>query len=222
MIFSTIAREIVVRSVARFLLISGIWAAMIVVAQGGQTKSIVVLGDSLTAGLGLAQNEAFPEQLSLVLKSKGFDVEIINAGVSGDTTSSGLARLDWSIGEATDGVILELGANDALRGIPPEVTAKNLDKIIDQLNKRGIEVLLTGMKAPPNMGNVYVEQFDAIYPELAKKYDLLFYPFFLDGVAAQTELNQADRIHPTAEGVKLIVTRILPSALALIERLENK
>ncbi|MCF6321877.1 MAG: arylesterase [Rhizobiaceae bacterium] len=222
MIFNSIAREIVVRSVGWLVIVFGIWAAMISVAQSEQPKTIVVLGDSLSAGFGLAQNEAFPEQLSLVLKEKGLNININNAGVSGDTNISGLARLDWSVGEGTHAVILQLGANDAMRGIPPQVTEKNLTTIVEKLQQRGIEVLLAGMKAPPNMGNVYVEEFDGLYPNLASKYNLVFYPFFLDGVAAEIELNQADRIHPTAKGIKLMVSRFLPSAITLIERLENK
>jgi acyl-CoA thioesterase-1 len=183
--------------------------------------TIVVLGDSLVAGYGLAPGEAFPERLAIALGSKGYKVTIINAGVSGDTTAGGLARLDWSVGEGTSAVIVELGANDALRGIDPAQTAKNLEAIITGLKKRGIAVLLAGMRAPPNMGQNYVDKLDAIYSRLAKKFDLAFYPFFLEGVAAEPELNQHDGIHPTAEGILKITSSFLPSAINLIESLQT-
>jgi acyl-CoA thioesterase-1 len=177
---------------------------------------LVVLGDSLSAGYGLAEKEAFPVKLHAALKAKGHDVEVINAGVSGDTASGGLARLDWSVPDGTDAVILELGANDALRAVDPSATRKALDETIRRLKERKIEVLLTGMQAPPNMGGDYRTAFNRIYPELAKAYGVLFYPFFLDGVAAESRLNQRDGIHPTAEGVDVIVARILPSVEKLI------
>lgn len=185
-------------------------------------KNIVVLGDSLVAGYGLAPGEAFPEQLSRLLKNKGVKANIINAGVSGDTTAGGLARLDWSIQQGTDAVIVELGANDALRGIVPTQTFKNLESIIQGLKKRNIKVLLVGMKSPPNMGQKYVDEFDAIFPALAEKHNLLFYPFFLEGVVANSDLNQSDGIHPTAKGIMLITKRFLPSALRLIEELGDQ
>ncbi len=193
------------------------------VAQAADTVAdapkVVVLGDSLVAGYGLAPGEAFPEQLSQALQSEGIDVEIENAGVSGDTTSGGLSRLDWSIPDDTDGVILELGANDALRGIMPEATGENLDAMIARLKERGIAVLLAGMQAPPNMGSDYTVEFNAIFPRLAEKYDIAFYPFFLDGVAGQPELNQSDGIHPTGEGVKKIVDAMLPLIRSFIGKL---
>jgi acyl-CoA thioesterase-1 len=183
---------------------------------------IVALGDSLTAGFGLPAQAAFPAKLEAALRKKGFAVVVTNAGVSGDTASGGLARLDWSVPEGTDAVILELGANDALRGVPPEVTRTALGSILDRLRKRGIAVLLAGMRAPPNMGPAFVEAFDAIYPALAAEHDVVFYPFFLDGVAAERGLNQPDGLHPTAAGVDRIVEGILPKAEELIARVKAK
>ena len=177
---------------------------------------IVALGDSLTAGLGLAQKEAFPVRLEAALRAKGHDVEVINAGVSGDTASGGLARLDWSVPAKTDAVILELGANDALRATDPAATRKALDETLRRLKERKVEILLAGMQAPPNMGADYIAAFNRIYPELAQKHGVLLYPFFLDGVAAVEKLNQRDGIHPTAAGIDAIVERILPSVEKLI------
>jgi acyl-CoA thioesterase-1 len=177
---------------------------------------IVALGDSLTAGLGLAEKQAFPAKLEAALRAKGHDVELINAGVSGDTASGGLARLDWSVPDNANAVILELGANDALRAVDPAATRKALDAILKNLKARKIAVLLAGMQAPRNMGLDYNAAFDRIYPELAKTYGVFLYPFFLDGVAADTKLNQRDGIHPTAEGVDVIVERILPFVEKLI------
>jgi len=183
---------------------------------------IVALGDSLTAGFGLPGEATFPVRLEAALRAKGVAVEISNAGVSGDTSSGGLARLDWSVPEGTDGVILELGANDALRGVDPDVTRAALRELLRRLKERGIAVLLTGMRAPPNMGQDYAGAFDAIFPALAAEYDVVFYPFFLDGVAAERALNQADGLHPTAQGVDTIVRRILPKAEELIARIRAK
>jgi acyl-CoA thioesterase I len=179
--------------------------------------SIVVLGDSLTAGFGLAPGEAFPEQLEQALSERGHEVEVINAGVSGDTASGGLARLDWSVPEDADAVIVELGANDALRGIDPAVTREAIGEIVRQLKARGQAVLLAGMHAPRNMDDAYIEAFDSLYPEVAEAEGVLLYPFFLEGVATQAALNQGDGIHPTAEGVAVIVEAILPHVEALIE-----
>lgn len=181
-------------------------------------KKIVVLGDSLVAGYGLEPGAAFPEQLSRKLEEKGYLIEIINAGVSGDTSSGGLSRLDWSVGEGTDAVILELGANDALRGIQPDITKKNLDTMITKLKERGIKVLLTGMMAPPNMGASYGLEFNAIYQNLAEKHDIQLYPFFLEGVVADPKLNQPDGIHPTREGISVIVENIMPATKRLIDQ----
>ena len=177
-------------------------------------KTITVLGDSLAAGYGLPPGKGFPEQLGAALKTKGYKLEIQNAGVSGDTTSGGLARLNWSIGDGVDLVIVELGANDALRGIPLDVTRANLEEIISQLKSRGIAVLLAGMLAPPNMGEAYGSEFRSIYAELADRYQVAFYPFFLDGVAADPALNLDDGIHPNEKGIDVIVSRILPTVEA--------
>jgi acyl-CoA thioesterase-1 len=183
---------------------------------------IVVLGDSLTAGLGLPANAAFPARLEQALRAKGIAVEISNAGVSGDTASGGLARLDWSVPEGTEAVIVELGANDTLRGIDPKVTRQALEEIVRRLRVRGIAVLLAGMRAAPNLGPDYARDFEAIYSDLAARNDLLLYPFFLDGVATDAKLNQRDGLHPTAAGVDAIVARILPKAEELVARARGK
>jgi acyl-CoA thioesterase-1 len=183
---------------------------------------IVAFGDSLTAGLGLPAQDAFPSKLATALKAKGYDVAIVNAGVSGDTTSAALARLDWSVPADTQAVILEFGANDAFRGVLPAIVSQNLDEIIRRLKARNIEVLLAGMYAPPNLGPDYSAAFDAIYPALAKKHGLILVPFFLKDVAGNTALNQADGIHPTAAGVDVIVKTMLPFAEALIQRVRTR
>lgn len=180
-------------------------------------KQLVVFGDSLVAGYGLQPGAAYPEQLKKKLDEKGYKLEVINAGVSGDTTSSGLARLNWSVGDNVDAVILELGANDALRGISPEVTEKNLDAMIESFKSKGIKVLLAGMMAPPNMGPAYGEAFNSIYAKLAEKHGIALYPFFLDGVVANAKLNQSDGIHPTDEGIAVIVEKSMPAVLELLE-----
>ena len=183
-----------------------------------ETKPIkmVVLGDSLSAGLGLSASSAFPARLQKSLEVKGIAVDMINAGVSGDTTSGGRDRLDWSVPEGTEAVILELGANDALRGIDPRVTRAALTDILTRLKARRIAVLLCGMVAPPNYGSDYSARFNAIYPELAKSFGVPLYPFFLEGVATAARLNQADGLHPTAEGVDMIVKNILPTVEAFL------
>jgi acyl-CoA thioesterase-1 len=185
-------------------------------AQGAKPVKMVVLGDSLSAGLGLAASAAFPARLQKALKTKGIDVDMINAGVSGDTTSGGRDRLDWSVPEGTEAVILELGANDALRGIDPKVPRAALTEIVRRLQARKIAVLLCGMVAPPNYGADYSARFNAIYPDLAKTFAVPLYPFFLEGVAADAKLNQGDGLHPTAEGVDLIVKNILPTVEAFL------
>jgi len=177
---------------------------------------VVVLGDSLTAGHGLPGADAFPAKLQKALKTKGIEVDMINAGVSGDTSSGGRDRLDWSVPEGTQAVIVELGANDALRGTDPSVTRAALTDILARLKARGIAVLLCGMLAPPNYGSDYAARFNAIYPDLAKSSDVTLYPFFLDGVATDAKLNQADGMHPTAEGVDVIVQKILPTVEAFL------
>ena len=180
-------------------------------------KRLLVLGDSLTAGYGLAAGETFPEQLERALQQAGHNVTVINAGVSGDTTAGGLARLDWALRDDPQLVIVELGGNDALRGLPPEETFDNLDAILERLDTSGISIILTGMQAPRNLGVDYTTAFDQIYPRLASKYKVSFYPFFLDGVALDPALNQADGIHPNSAGVAVIVDRMLPVLESALE-----
>ena len=190
--------------------------ADVAAAAGGETV-IAVLGDSLTAGFGLSPEDAFPAQLETRLRRDGLDVRAVNAGVSGDTSAGGRARLDWVLADTPDLVIVELGANDALRGLAPAETEANLDAVLAVLTGRGVAVLLTGMLAPPNFGPDYGREFRAVFPRLADKYAVPFYPFFLDGVAAQPRLNQADGIHPNAEGVAEIVARIAPYVRRVID-----
>jgi acyl-CoA thioesterase I len=191
-------------------------------AAADKPVMIVALGDSLTAGLGLAAKDAFPARLQAALAAKGIAATVADAGVSGDTTSGGLARLDWSVPPGTEGVILELGANDALRGLDPKVPRASLDAILQRLTARGIPVLLCGMLSPPNLGADYARAFDAIYADLAKTYGTLLYPFFLDGVVGNRRLVQGDGLHPTAAGVDVIVAKILPDVEALIARVRAK
>ena len=166
---------------------------------------IVALGDSLTAGFGVAAEQAFPSQLEAALAARGIAARVVNAGVSGDTTAGGRVRLDWVLADEPDLVIVELGANDGLRGVDPRATKANLDDILARLAARGVKVLLTGMLAPPNLGADYGADFNGLFPALAADYGVVFYPFFLDGVAAQPHLNQADGIHPNDAGVRVIV-----------------
>ena len=193
---------------------------MLTAAAAERPIRIVVLGDSLAAGFGLAAPEALPAKLERALKAKGIAVAIENAGVSGDTPAGGLARLDWSVGEGTDAVILELGANDALRGSDPKATRTALEAIIRRLQERRIAVLLAGMLAPRNFGPDYVRAFDAIYPELAAAHDLILYPFILEGVAGDRALNQPDGIHPNAAGVDVMVQGMLPKVEELVARVK--
>lgn len=181
-----------------------------------QQVTILAFGDSLTAGLGLNAEDAFPAKLEAALKAKGLDVRIINAGVSGDTASAGRDRLDWALTPDVKAVIVELGANDALRGQPPADTRKALDDILGTLATRKIPTLLAGMMAPRNLGPDYAAAYDPLFGEIAKAHGALFYPFFLDGVAADTSLNQADGMHPNPKGVDVIVSRILPLAEQLV------
>jgi acyl-CoA thioesterase I len=181
-----------------------------------ETITLLALGDSLTAGLGLDPTDAFPAKLEAALKAKGHDVVVLNAGVSGDTAAQGAARLDWALTDDIKAVLVELGANDALRGLPPEQAEQALGDILAKLQQRNLPVLLLGMKAPPNLGPDYVAKFDAMYPALATKYNVPLYAFYLDGVAADARLNQADAIHPNAQGVDEIVKRLLPSVEALL------
>ena len=177
---------------------------------------IVALGDSLTAGLGLPAEESFPATLEKALRAKGYDVRIVNAGVSGDTAADGLARFEWAVPDDADAAIVELGANDMLRGLDPAAAKKSLEEILGKLKARHIAVLLAGMRAAPNMGLDYQARFDAIYADLAREYGARLYPFFLDGVAADPKLNQKDGMHPTKEGVAVIVSKILPAVEALV------
>jgi acyl-CoA thioesterase-1 len=190
--------------------------------QVAKPIKMVVLGDSLTAGYGLPAPAAFPAQLQKALKTSGMEVEMVNAGVSGDTSSGGRDRLDWSVPEGTEAVIVELGANDALRGTDPAVTRAALSDIVARLKARGIAVLLCGMYAPPNYGSDYSARFNAIYPDLSKLFGVPLYPFFLEGVAGDAKLNQADGLHPTAEGVDVIVKNILLTVQAFLGALSGQ
>ena len=181
---------------------------------------LVVLGDSLTAGYGLAESDAFPAKLERALKERGVDVTVVNAGVSGDTAKQGLERLDWAVEGDADAVIVELGANDALRGIDPNETRASLEKIISRLKSRKIPVMIAGMQAPPNMGAAYKELFDRIYPSLARDHDLGLYPFFLEGIAAEPTYNLDDGIHPNARGVDEIVRRMAPKVAEFLSRVK--
>jgi acyl-CoA thioesterase-1 len=210
--------------VFRLLLCNWLLAVVVAAAaaQPAAPVRIVVLGDSLVAGFQLRASDAFPAQLERALKSKGHAVEVINSGVSGDTTAAGLERIKWAVPERTDAVILELGANDALRGLDPARARANLEKIITVLKANGAEVLLAGMLAPRNLGEEYARSFDGIYPELANKHGLILYPFFLDGVALDGGLNLGDGIHPNAKGVAEITRRILPAVEELIARVRAR
>ncbi len=193
-------------------------AARIEAAAADRPLKLVALGDSLTAGLGLQAQDGFVPRLQAALAARGTSVTIANAGVSGDTTTDGLARLDWSVPGQTQAVIVELGANDMLRGIDPQVTRNALDTILQRLTGRHIAVLLCGMRAAPNLGQAYGQAFERIYPVLAAKYGVLLYPFFLDGVAANLQLTQSDGMHPNAAGVTVMVERILPKVEELVAR----
>ena len=211
-----------VQSLQRLRLVKGLAVVLLALgwslpaAAAERPVKIVALGDSLSAGLGVGAEEAFPAKLERALRAKGHSVEVINAGVSGDTAAGGLARLDWSVPDGTEAVILELGANDALRGFDPTGTRGAIDQILRRLKARGVPVLLAGMRAPPNMGADYARRFDAIFPELAQAHGVPLYPFFLDQVASQAALNQRDGIHPTAAGIDVIVHGILPKAEELV------
>jgi acyl-CoA thioesterase-1 len=209
----------------KFLSICAILAVFLAGINGigaaeAKTLKLLALGTSLTQGYNLPPGTDYCAVLQARLRAKGYDVSVINAGVSGDTSDGGLARLDWLLEDPVDGVLVELGSNDALRAFDPAIPEKNIDAILGKLAARHIPVLLAGMKAPPNMGSSYVAKFDAIYPALAKKHGVLFYPFFLEGVAAQPKLNQADGMHPNEKGSQVIVTNILPSVEKLIEQIK--
>jgi acyl-CoA thioesterase-1 len=187
-------------------------------ASASNPPRILALGDSLTAGFGLPPDQGFTAQLAARLKAQGIAADIINGGVSGDTSAGGLARLDWVMGDHPDCVLVELGANDALRGIDPKSTYANLDQILAKLTASRVKVLLIGMRAPANWGAAYEQEFDAIYPKLAVKYGVMLYPFFLDGVALDPKLNQGDGLHPNAQGVAVIVARLEPYVARLLAR----
>lgn len=184
--------------------------------------TLLALGDSLTAGYGLQPSDAFPVKLEAALRAKGHQVKVVNAGVSGDTALDGSSRIDWALSEEVDAVIVELGANDALRGLPPGQAEDALDKLLARLAEKRLPVLLAGMRAPPNLGPEYQAAFDGMYPRLAQKHGALLYPFFLDGVAADTKLNQADGMHPNPAGVDVIVSRILPSVEDLLKQVQRQ
>lgn len=210
--------------------VNAIWLILATFAAGingiaeaaAKPVKIVAIGTSLTQGYNLPPGTDFTAVLQAQLKAKGYDVVIVNAGVSGDTTAGGIARLDWAMSDDVAGVIVELGSNDALRGLSVEETRKNLDLMLVKLKARRVVVLFTGMKAPRNLGPEYVQAFDAVYPELATKHGVLFYPFFLEGVAANLKLNQADGIHPNEAGTKVIVKGILPYAEKLLTGIKSK
>jgi acyl-CoA thioesterase-1 len=203
------------RAVVQALAFFGILAT-----ADARTLQLVAFGDSLTAGYGLKAGVRFPEVLERELKKAGYDVKVINAGVSGDTAEDGLLRFDWSVPEGTDALIVELGANNMLRGMPIEGAKQALSAILEKARQTHIPTLLAGMKAAPNFGSDYRAGYDQLFPDLARKYGVALYPFFLDGVAADPKLNQPDGLHPNAEGVKIIVARILPSVEALLTKLK--
>jgi acyl-CoA thioesterase-1 len=186
------------------------------------TVNILALGDSLTAGYGLGPKDGFAPKLEAALKAKGHDVKVVDAGVSGDTAAAGLARLDWSLTDDISAVIVELGANDALRGLDPKQAGAALDQILTRVKAKGLPMLIAGMQAPRNMGKDYIDAFDPIFARLAEKHGALLYPFFLDGVAADPKLNQPDGLHPTAEGIDVIVARIMPLAEQLVRQASSK
>lgn len=207
----------------KILRFSAVLLAALILALPAEARTLrlLALGDSLTAGYGLPASAAFPVRLEAALRQRGHDVSVINAGVSGDTVAAGLARLDWALGDGADGVIVELGANDMLRGLPPAETRAGLDRLLSRIGERHLPVLLAGMLAAPNLGSSYADAYNAIFPDLARAHDALLYPFFLAGVAGTPALNQPDGLHPTAAGVDLIVAAILPSVEALIGRIAS-
>ena len=186
-----------------------------------QEIRLLVLGDSLSAGLGLPPQQAFPARLEAALAARGHEVKVINAGVSGDTSRDGRARLDWVLSDAPQAAIVELGANDGLRGLDVQAMRDNLAAILDRLEDQGVKVLLAGMKAPPNYGKAYVREYERAFSGLADEYDVIFYPFFLDGVATVDALNQSDHLHPNAAGVEVIVRNILPAVERLLQRVRG-
>lgn len=194
---------------------------LLIAPAAAKTINIVAFGDSLMAGYQLPQGEAYPVKLGQALEAKGYDIVMSNASVSGDTTSGGLSRINWSVPDGTDAVILGLGANDALRGLPADITRENIDKMVARLKERNIGVILMGMLAPPNMGSDYEAAFNPIYPKIAEKYQVKRYPFFLDGVAGIEALNISDGIHPNPEGIALLVEKTLPSVEELLQSITD-
>lgn len=214
----TLGAAIMAAAAGAMMAMSGPVSAQTVAdAKDVKAVKLAVLGDSLTAGYNLPASAAFPARLEKALRATGMAIDVHNAGVSGDTTTAGLARLDWSIPPGTEAVIVELGANDALRGIDPQVARGALDDILKALKARNIAVLLCGMYAPPNYGKEYAAKFNSIYPDLARAYKIPLYPFFLDGVATDAKLTQPDGLHPTAEGVDVVVARIMPTVEAFLK-----
>ena len=211
----------IVRLSSRFFCIAVISLAMMAASPAMAETRLMVLGDSLVAGYGLPPGKGFPAQLARDLEAAGRPVTMLDAGVSGDTTAGGLARLDWSLADNPQAVIIVLGGNDMLRGLPPAAARDNLETMITRLRARRVEVLLAGMMAPRNMGPSYIADFDAIYPELAARYDIEFYPFFLEGVALDPALNLDDGLHPNEAGIAEISRRILPAVERLLARLEG-
>ncbi len=207
----------------RLLVQALLFAAILASAShaAARTLRVVALGDSLTAGLGLSPGKAFPDRLEAALRARGWDVKVMNAGVSGETAADGLARYEWAVPPDADALIIELGANDMLRGHSPGATKAALAAILDRARAAHLPALLTGMRAAPNLGRDYGGQFEAIYTALAKTYGVQLYPFFLDGVAGDPKLNQPDGLHPTAEGVEIIVQKILPSVEALLKQVNR-
>ncbi len=209
------------RALVQALALAAVLALRADAGASARTLSLVVLGDSLTAGYGLPPGKAFPDQLQAALSARGWDVRVVNAGVSGDTAGDGLARYDWAVPADSDALIVELGANDMLRGLPPERTKAALEAILDRAKSAHLPALIAGMRAAPNLGPEYVHAFDAIYPALAGATGAILYPFFLDGVAGDPALNQPDGLHPTAAGAAVIVTRILPSVEDLLRHAKS-
>jgi len=211
------------RQMVRGLWWGKVWLALAItaiasVATANAACRIAVLGDSLTTAYGLALEDGFPAQLQRGLRAAGYACEVLDAGVAGDTSAGGLARLEWALADEPTHVIVELGGNDALRALPPEQMEANLDAIVSRLDAEGLPVLLAGMLAPPNLGRRYGDAFAAVFPRVAERYEVPLYPFFLDGVAGRVELNQPDGIHPTAQGIAIIVERILPTVTGWLER----
>ena len=209
------------RLLVQFLALGAGLLAAFAAPASARTLRLIALGDSLTAGLGVPPGKAFPDQLQSALRAKGWDVDVVNAGVSGDTAADGLSRFDWAVAADADALIVELGANDMLRGLPPEETKKTLTTILDKAKTQRLPTLIAGMRAAPNLGADYDRAFDAIYPALAEATGAILYPFFLDGVAGDPKLNQPDGLHPTAAGAAVIVGRMLPYVEDLLRRADR-